>query len=218
MPDPRERQNDAEEAFRAAWQGLQAGLWTAMPGIIDSFDPVKMTCQVTLSIFGQQRAEDGTIIQIQIKPLQDCPVVFPSGGGFNLTFPLTEGDEVLVVLASRCIDSWWQSGGIQSQAELRMHDLSDGFVLPGVRSQPRVLSGGVSTSATQIRSDDGNTAITLKNGEIDIVADKVRIHGNQETIFEANGTGFRYKPGFIDTYTDGVPGADHSPNAPEIPF
>jgi len=100
------------------------------------------------------------LIWVNLPPLVDCPVVFPSGGGATLSFPLRAGDEVLVVFGSRCIDAWWQSGGIQQQAEMRMHELSDGFVIPGPRSVPAV-PGSLSTSAVQLRSDDGAAVISL---------------------------------------------------------
>lgn len=137
-----------------AFNGLQSKLWTALPGIIQSFDAVAMTCTVQPAVQGLVRDEAGNQSPADLPLLLDCPVQFPAGGGCTLTFPVKPNDECLVVFASRCIDSWWQSGGIQAQAELRMHDLSDGFALLGFRSQPRVI-GAVSTSAAQLRSDDG---------------------------------------------------------------
>jgi hypothetical protein len=47
-----------------------------------------------------------------------------------------------------------------NQAELRMHDLSDGFAILGPFSQATKISG-VSTSTTQLRSDDGQTYVDL---------------------------------------------------------
>ena len=41
-----------------------------------------------------------------------------------------------------------------------MHDLSDGFVLLGFRSQPRVLSG-ISATAAQLRTDDGQAFVEV---------------------------------------------------------
>ncbi len=158
--DRRERTNDPEVALREAFDGMRAGLWTALPGTIESFDPATMTCQVQPGLKMQVRALDGTITSVALPLLVDCPVQFPSGGNCTLTFPVTRGDECLVVFASRCIDSWWQSGGVQEQAELRMHDLSDGFVLLGFRSKPRALSS-VSTTTAQLRSDDGKTYVDL---------------------------------------------------------
>lgn len=175
--DQRERHNDPQLALSAALSGLQSGIWTALPGEIQSFNPAALTCVVQPTIKGQVQDQYGNFTSVAMPLLLDCPVFFPAGGGCTLTFPLTKGDECLVVFASRCIDSWWQSGGVQERAEYRMHDLSDGFVFAGVRSQPRVL-GSVSTSTTQLRTDDGaayievnpaNHAIKLKtSGNADV--------------------------------------------------
>jgi phage baseplate assembly protein gpV len=92
------------------------------------------------------------------------------GGGCTLTFPIAQNDECLVVLASRCIDSWWQLGGVQVQAEFRMHDLSDGFAIVGPFSQATKISGW-STSAVQLRSNDGKAYVQLNPSthEVDVV-------------------------------------------------
>lgn len=158
--DIAERQNPYEAAIKAAIEGNRAALWTAMPGEIVSFDAEAMTCEVQPTIEGVGTLPDGSTKALTMPLCLDCPVVFPSGGGVTLTFPLAEGDECLIVFASRCIDAWWQQGGVQPQAELRMHDLSDGFVIVGVRSQPNVLAD-VSTSAVELRSDDRETRFSL---------------------------------------------------------
>lgn len=160
--DRRERVGDPEELLRITQDAAQARLWTALPGIVQAFDPDRMVASVQPAISAIARNPDGTLAAINLPLLLDCPVQFPGGGGVTLTFPLAAGDEVLVVFASRCIDSWWQLGGIQGQAELRMHDLSDGFVIPAVRSQPRKFS--VSTGAAQLRTDDGSAVIELNPG------------------------------------------------------
>lgn len=135
-------------------------LWTALPGIVQNFDPVAMTCQVQPAIQGKVRSEDGSIKVVNLPILLDCPVVFPHAGGCSLTFPIKPGDECLVVFSARAIDLWWQSGGVQPPVETRMHDLSDGFVIPGPYSQPKVLQN-VSTAAVQLRSDDGQAFFEL---------------------------------------------------------
>jgi hypothetical protein len=158
--DQRERLNDREEALRVAMDGHQAGIWTALPGILQSFDAAKMTCVVQPSVQGQLRQPEGSWKDASLPLLLDCPVIFPAGGGFALTFPLAEGDEGLVVFASRCIDAWWYSGGVQKQARARMHDLSDGFFLPGCFSQPRKLAN-VSTTNVQLRNADGSASLEI---------------------------------------------------------
>jgi phage baseplate assembly protein gpV len=132
-------------------------------------------------------------------------VFFPGGGGLTLTFPIKPGDECLVIFASRCIDAWWQQGGIKGQAELRMHDLSDGFIFAGVRSQPRAFV--VNTTSAQLRTDDGAAYVevnpTSKNinvvtpananitagGEAKVTAPTIKLVGNVEITGNLNISG-----------------------------
>ncbi|WP_331692535.1 Gp138 family membrane-puncturing spike protein [Pandoraea sputorum] len=155
-----ERVGDPNEMLLLAMRGSLSEVWTALPGVIQSFDAVAMTCTVQPAIQVRARGPDGSESSLSLPLLVDCPVQFPAGGNCTLTFPVTPGDECLIVFGSRCIDGWWQSGGVQDQAEPRMHDLSDGFVLLGTRSRPRALQG-VSTESAQLRSDDGATFIDL---------------------------------------------------------
>ncbi|MBC17079.1 MAG: translation initiation factor IF-2 [Desulfovibrio sp.] len=159
--DRRERLDDPVEAYRAAMEGMLAEAWTAMPGIVQSFDPDAETVTIQPSIRGRIEQPDGSVVSVNLPLLVDVPAVFPGGGGFTLTFPVKVGDEALVVFACRCIDSWWQSGGIGEPLEPRMHNLSDGFALVGPRSQPRTLPN-VSTEDVQLRTDDGQASITIK--------------------------------------------------------
>jgi hypothetical protein len=155
-----ERVNDSQEALRLVLDGHQAQVWTALPAIIESFDPGAVTCVAQPAIKAEVRAPDGSTQLVALPLLLDCPVVFPRGGGCTLTFPIAQGDECLIVFASRCIDAWWTSGGVQAQSEFRMHDLSDGFCLPGPFSQAKKISG-ISTSKAQLRSNDGSTFVEL---------------------------------------------------------
>lgn len=179
--DRRERYENEEEAMRIALDGAQSRLWTALPGIVQSFNAGAMTCTVQPSISLLARSDDGETSPINLPVLLDCPVVFPGGGGCTLTFPVKAGDECLVVFASRCIDGWWQQGGVQGQTRLRMHDLSDGFVIVGPRSQPRVLSG-ISTSAVQLRSDDGSAYV-----EINPTSHQIKAQTSGDIVAQATG-------------------------------
>nr|WKF61914.1 hypothetical protein HUO10_006446 [Paraburkholderia busanensis] len=155
-----ERSASLEDALLAALTGHQTGIWTALPAIVESFDANAVTCTAQPAIQAQVRARDGSTSWVTLPLLVDVPMIFPRGGGCTLTFPVTNGDEVLIVFASRCIDAWWQSGGVQVQADLRLHDLSDGFAIPGPFSQATKI-GGISMTSVQLRSDDGATCIDL---------------------------------------------------------
>lgn len=162
--------NDSETAMRYVLQGLQSQMWTALPGIIEDVDLEAMTVSVQPSIQGVVTSTTGVRSYVDLPLLVDVPICFPSGGGFILTLPLAKDDEVLVVFSSRCIDAWWQSGGTQQPMELRMHDLSDGFAIPGPRSQPEVVSA-ISSDNAQLRSDDGSVFLEITpDGKINMTA------------------------------------------------
>ena len=158
--DRRELGTDLNEALMVFGERWQSKLWTALPGIIQSFDPATQTCVVQPTLQFEVADAEGNTTWVNMPLLVDCPVFFPSGGGITLTFPIAAGDECLVIFANRCIDGWWQLGGIQTQAEFRMHDLSDGMVLPGFDSVPNVTPN-LSTTAAQLRNRAGDTFVEV---------------------------------------------------------
>ena len=151
-------------------EGIQSRIWTSFPGVIQSYDPTKRTCVVQPALKALVEDVKGVKSWVNLPLLVDCPVQFPSGGGLTLSFPLTQGDECIVVFSARCLDAWWQLGGVQVQAELRMHDLSDGMVIPGLRSVPNV-EPALSTNSAQLRTFGGDTLVEVTtSGEINITA------------------------------------------------
>lgn len=158
--DRRERVADPLEQMRVVFEGLMSGVYTALPGIVEAFDEEAITATIQPALRGSVQRADGSWLSVQLPLLTDVPCQFPGGGGATLTFPVKAGDECLVIFASRCIDAWHQSGGVQEAASTRMHSLSDGMALLGFRSTPRTLTG-VSTTATELRADDGLTRISL---------------------------------------------------------
>lgn len=158
--DRRERHGDQLTMMLAIFEGWQSGLWTALPGIVQSVNLAKQTCDVTSALRVKIELPDGSWDWTEIPLMRDCPIYFPHGGGVSLTFPVVAGDECLIVFASRCIDAWWQSGGLQNQAELRMHDLSDGMCFVGFRSTPKVVPG-ISSTTGQLRNEAGTTFVEV---------------------------------------------------------
>lgn len=163
--------NDNEAAMRLVLDGRQSTIWTAMPGIVKSVDFTKMTCEVQPAIKGTLEDESGAVQSVNLPLLINVPICFPSAGGFIITLPLAANDEVLVVFSSRCIDAWWQSGGVQRPMEARMHDLSDGFAIPGPRSLTKIPGGAISATGAQIRNDAGTSYVEIaSNGKVKLVS------------------------------------------------
>jgi streptogramin lyase len=124
-----------------------------------------MTADVQPTINGLARVPGNGYQSYQMPLLLDCPIVWQGGGGVTATFPIKVGDECLVVFASRDINNWFQQGWINQSPQMdppepfRMHNLSDGFAIVGLRSQPRAFA--TDTENAGLITDDGNTYVKV---------------------------------------------------------
>lgn len=158
--DFRERLDDPTEMMHVALEGRASRIWTALPGIITQVDHTKMIVHVQPAVQARQAFPDGSVQHVDLPLVPDVPIMFPSGGGYTLTFPIKAGDTCLLHFASRNIDNWFSSGGVSAPLDNRMHDLSDAFATVGPRSQAGLLEN-VSTTTTQLRTDNGAVFIDL---------------------------------------------------------
>jgi hypothetical protein len=171
-----ERLKDKTELYRRMMGEELIGLRVASPGIIQSFNPATQTATVQLAI-REKININGNQTWEEIPELLDVPVYVSGGGGYSATFPIAKDDECLVVFGDNCMDAWWQSGGVQNQVDKRRHDLSDGYAIVGLRSQPRVLSG-YSNNSVQLRNDAGTAYVEIAGSTINIKGANVNIDGN----------------------------------------
>lgn len=155
---------------------LSKNIHVALPAIITEIDYEKQTCKAQAVIREYIDNE-----YVELPEFMDIPFFILSGGDYSITMPIQKDDECLVVFADSCIDSWWQSGGIQNPIEIRNHDLSDCFALVGFRSQNKKLDDFDSESF-QIRRKDkipveiSEDIITIKNEDCEIKIDDDKIN------------------------------------------
>lgn len=141
-----------EEVLRAAMTSALRDVWTAMPVRITQ-DSDGKTVMVQPTIKAQVRDEEGNLKHVDL-PIAEAIVHHMGGGGVTRTTPIKAENEGIALYASRAADAWHQTGGQQQAVDTRSHSLSDGMVLPGIRSKPRDLKD-ISTEADEVRSDDG---------------------------------------------------------------
>lgn len=171
-----ERSPNMLQIIKDAIRGELASLWTSLPCEVESYNPdtVTITAQPTIKI--PVRNIEGKVELVQLPLLMDVPVMFPCAGGFTITHPIKKGDECFVSFASRNIDIWWQSGGIQNPFDTRKHDLSDGFAFFKPQSQANKI-GDISTTDLEIRNDENTCKIQITpNGVINFIGTKSVFH------------------------------------------
>lgn len=153
-----ERVANLETVIRTGMDSVSKQIRCACPAIVQSWNATAQTVTVKLAL-KEIVLNGGAETEMEIPMLVDVPVVMPRAGGYCLLMTPQVGDECLVVFSDMCIDAWWQSGGIQSQAELRRHDLSDAFAIMGCWSQ--VKKPVFPSSGIRLQNDAGTAYVSI---------------------------------------------------------
>ena len=154
-----ERMQDEEECLRRLVENKIDNLRVSMPGKIISFDEKKQTATVQPLLKEYVRGKWEPLPR-----LLDVPCFFPRAGGYCLTFPVKPGDTVLIVWGDMCLDAWWQSGGEQTQLEIRRHDLSDAMCLLGITCVPKAVTD-YSANSMMLRNEDKDSYFEIMDDD-----------------------------------------------------
>ena len=184
---PQVRLSSEYSQWAALLRQATRDLRVAAPGIIQSFDPIKQTAVVQIALREKVVTPGKPPVDTTISVLKDIPVVTPHGGGWWITMPLRAGDECLLVFADMCIDYWWLRGGVQNQFEVRRHDISDAFCIPGPWSQPQILPAYNPTNM-QLRSYAGDVVIDMASAGVTITAPAVNVITASANVKAVGGT------------------------------
>lgn len=138
-------------------------------GTIQEFDPELQTAVATINypktIF-RLNPSTGQYVPIPLSyPQVQGPVVVLGGGKASLTFPIAIGDECLILFNDRDLDNWFGGGTGAQVATPRLHSLSDGIILVGVRSQASMLDGYDSVNAVL---QNGTTKVAVGPAKVGI--------------------------------------------------
>lgn len=140
---------------------IKTNVHTALPGLIESYDPSTRRARVRPAL--RLLKTDGE--PLDRPPLVNVPVVFPAGGGFTLTFPLAEGDPVLLVFSERGIASFKQSYAVSNPARGRHFALADASAIPSYG--PLELTAASETGSTW-QNHAGDRSIRIEPDSIEI--------------------------------------------------
>lgn len=192
---------DLEDVVLSAMETALQGVWTAMPGRVESYDAATQTARIQVTVKNPRIDENGDRQADTIAILPAAPVVHLCGGPFRTVYPVVRGDTVLVVFTSRPLGQWHSLGGVVDPGVDHHHDLSDGVAFVGLRDSKRKLKNAP-TDRMSIGHDEGAT--------IEITQSKVRVGGNTGTQPTHKATS--YKSAFdtlinsIATAVAGIPG------------
>jgi len=180
--DRRARFYDPVSWTQALIDTALAMTFVAQPGTVETNNG-DGTVAVRLGIYYQSRTKNEDWKDITPAALiPKALIVFPGDDNFMLTTPVKAGTVGLLVFCDRCIDAFWQHGGSQTQIDKRMHDLTDGVFIPGLKIIPN-YTNDINQNSAELRTKSGNTKITFDdaNGVV-ITSTNVKVTGNLQVV------------------------------------
>lgn len=130
------KSEELSELLRRAVKHGLSNIHTALPAQIESYDHTEQRASVKPLIKKSYR--DGKVESLPV--IERVPVIFPRGTDFSMTWPLQQGDTVLLVFSERSMEKWLAKGGEQEPGDTRQFSLTDAIAIPGL--QPFQRQGG----------------------------------------------------------------------------
>jgi hypothetical protein len=126
IPDLREYLNRRKDEILAQMNCISIGT-------VEKFYPETQKADISINFKRKVNTEPQVILDYPM--LINCPVVVMNGGGAYVSYPIGPGDTCLVLFCDRDMDNWFETGEPMTPNTTRVHDLSDGIAIVGIRSK-----------------------------------------------------------------------------------
>lgn len=174
---------DLYDAMNSHTESLQNKLSTALPATVKTYNASTQSVDVTVDV---RLKNNFTGEEDPVTELLEVPLIFPSGGGGILSFPVKAGDKVLLVFSRYSIDRW-KIGKDGIAGENRQHSLSDAIAIAGLFN----LSSNLQPNPDDVELKAFGTTVTLKaSGDVEIVpAGKTIVNSDMDVNGNVNVNG-----------------------------
>ena len=143
-------------------------------GEIQSFDPATQTASVKIlsKKVNEYNLNERELVDYTV--LEQVPVVFPKGGSSYISYPVSAGDNCLLLFCDFELDGWWISGEARPSNFPRRHDLSDAIAFVGINSTVSLIQN---FSNFLMLYYAANSFIEI-GSQINITNSQVNVNGN----------------------------------------
>lgn len=117
-----------QEIFQNSVWSILSSIHTCLPGIVVSYNSSENKASIQPAL--NKNYQSG---QMPMPIIENVPLVFPSTANFSITYPISEGDYVLLLFSERSIDLWKSVGGQVTPDDNRKFHLSDAIAIPGLQ-------------------------------------------------------------------------------------
>ncbi len=128
------------ELIREAIESRLLDVHTALPGIVESYDPATQTANIRLAVRRAIEGADGGIEHEEIPVLPNVPFGWFASGGFALQFPVSTGDTVWVMFSEAAWAGFRTTGNLEDPGDVSRFGLSYPVAIPICRPVTKTLT------------------------------------------------------------------------------
>ena len=130
---------------------------------------------------------------IQPAKVYNVPIMFPSGGGGLLSFPLVVGDTILLVYSMRSLEEWLDGDGSATiPQDNRHHHTTDAIGIPGLYTSTSHLTPNTSDVDLKFKemhvtleASSGDITLSNSSGSLKLKSDSEVLHSSGAKITTA---------------------------------
>ena len=153
MPStPRAESASIEDAIRSTAADALLRIFTCLPGVVRGFDATATRARVQ-PLPDRMVSGEGQPHPIVL----DVPVIYPAGGGYSVTFPLAEGDAVLLLFSQRGLSDFKDRLARNEGLERVRPDMNVYFRVQDAIAVPGFVSGAVRANTLDITVPTGGS-------------------------------------------------------------
>jgi hypothetical protein len=130
------------EILRKAFAGQVQDVHVALPGQIVRYDATKNLADVQVMVQHPVWDEDNRRTYEDLGTLLGVPVIFPRGGGYVMTWPLSAGDTGQLVFHSTPIGEWRTTNQSSKPVDASRHSIGWPTFTPGLFADNNQFSSG----------------------------------------------------------------------------
>jgi len=116
--------------FDVARDAMTENIYTAMPARVTTYDPETNTITAQPVMKRAIFTKEDEVVYEELPPIPNVPVGFYRMGGYIMTFPIYEGDTVLLVFSQVSTSEWRSTGQDSEPLDTRRHGISDPVAIP----------------------------------------------------------------------------------------
>lgn len=152
----------------------QEEVYTALPAVVEKYDPTLNQVDLKIAVKDVRRSEDGSPVYFEFPIIPNVPVNLPRGGGMIISLPLQAGDSGLLVVSTLEVGGWELSGEAPAEPlNVSRQSLSSCTFVPGwfPITKPPSATDLAARSTKMIVGKDGGTQIQIDDTVINLGGD-----------------------------------------------